>query len=339
MNLMKTLFVAFLRTRRATHHFRRLAMFESLGKPGPSRTVPEQLAQSLKRAAREDVPAVLVRMHSHEDGLTSAEMEEKLKQFGPNEVDHEKPLPAWLHLWHSYSNPFNLLLTLLAAISYFTEDMKATIVIGTMVTLSTLLRFVQERRSNQAAESLKAMVSTTATVIRRDLSAGVAAFSAEYFNVHVHSRPPHKIEVPIRKLVPGDLVALSAGDMIPADCRIIAAKDLFISQAAMTGESLPVEKFAELRDRHDSPLELSNIAFMGTNVVSGAATAVVLATGNQTYFGTLAERVTSTDRSATAFQAGVNQVSWLLIRFALVMAPLVLLVNGFTKGDWTQAFL
>ncbi len=339
MNLMKTLFVAFLRTRRATHHFRRLAMFESLGKPGPSRTVPEQLAQSLKRAAREDVPAVLVRMHSHEDGLTSAEMEEKLKQFGPNEVDHEKPLPAWLHLWHSYSNPFNLLLTLLAAISYFTEDMKATIVIGTMVTLSTLLRFVQERRSNQAAESLKAMVSTTATVIRRDLSAGVAAFSAEYFNVHVHSRPPHKIEVPIRKLVPGDLVALSAGDMIPADCRIIAAKDLFISQAAMTGESLPVEKFAELRERHDSPLELSNIAFMGTNVVSGAATAVVLATGNHTYFGTLAERVTSTDRSATAFQAGVNQVSWLLIRFALVMAPLVLLVNGFTKGDWTQAFL
>jgi Mg2+-importing ATPase len=143
----------------------------------------------------------------------------------------------------------------------------------------------------------------------------------------------------LRELVPGEIVALSAGDMIPADCRILVAKDLFVSQAAMTGESLPVEKFADRRQGADSPLELSNIAFMGTNVVSGAATALVLETGNRTYFGTLAARVTATDRTVTAFQAGVNQVSWLLIRFALVMVPIVLLVNGFTKGSWMEAFL
>ncbi|KWR85476.1 magnesium-translocating P-type ATPase [Cupriavidus sp. IDO] len=336
---LTTFFGGFLRTRRVAHHFRRLALFESLGEPGPSRAMPEHLTHDLKRAAKDDVAAVLVRLHSHEDGLTSAEVEERLKRFGPNEVDHEKPLPAWLHLWHSYRNPFNLLLTVLAVISYLTEDIKATLVIGTMVVLSTLIRFVQERRSNQAAEALKAMVSTTATVVRRDLAAAVSETSAQYFNVQLHSRPPAKMEVPLRDLVPGEIVALSAGDMIPADCRILSAKDLFISQAAMTGESLPVEKFAERRGHTESPLDLTNIAFMGTNVVSGAATAVVLETGNRTYFGTLAARVTAAGPAVTAFQAGVNQVSWLLIRFALVMVPIVLLVNGFTKGNWMEAFL
>jgi len=336
---LKALYGAFLRTRRVTHLFRRLTMFESLGEPGPSRTMPEQLVRDLQRAARDDVAAVLVRLDSHEEGLTEEEAEERLRRFGPNEVEHEKPLPAWLHLWHSYANPFSLLLTVLAGISYVTEDIKATIVISAMVALSTLIRFVQERRSNQAADALKAMVSTTATVVRRDLAAEIAATSAQYFNVQPQSRPPARKEVPLRELVPGEIVALSAGDMIPADCRIASAKDLFVSQAAMTGESLPVEKFAEQRGHAESPLELGNIAFMGTNVVSGAATAVVLATGNRTYFGTLAARVTATDRTVTAFQAGVNQVSWLLIRFALVMVPIVLLVNGFTKGDWMAAFL
>jgi len=146
--------------------------------------------------------------------------------------------------------------------------------------------------------------------------------------------------VPIRDLVPGDVVLLSAGDMIPADCRILSAKDLFVSQAAMTGESLPVEKFAELRsERPGSPFELDNLAFMGTNVVSGSATALVVLTGNRTYFGALASRVVATGETATQFHIGVNQVSWLMIRFILVMTPLVLLINGFTKGDWAEAFL
>src|SRR5690606_34308045 len=133
---------------------------------------------------------------------------------------------------------------------------------------------------------------------------------------------------------------LSAGDMIPADCRVLVAKDLFVSQAVMTGESTPAEKFATQRDaRAINPLELDNILYMGTNVVSGSATAVVLATGNHTYFGALAGRIAAVDRAPTSFEAGVNKVSWLLIRFMLVMAPLVLLINGFTKGDWLEAVL
>ncbi|PYY66082.1 magnesium-translocating P-type ATPase, partial [Pseudomonas jessenii] len=133
----------------------------------------------------------------------------------------------WTHLWHCYKNPFNLLLTLLAVISWLTEDMKAAIVIFSMVVLSTLLRFWQETKSNQAADALKAMVSNTATVMRRD----------------VEDHSAQRIELPIKQLVPGDLIVLSAGDMIPADCRVLSAKDLFVSQAAMTGESMPVEKF------------------------------------------------------------------------------------------------
>jgi Mg2+-importing ATPase len=144
----------------------------------------------------------------------------------------------------------------------------------------------------------------------------------------------------MKNLVPGDIVVLSAGDMIPADLRVLSAKDLFISQAAMTGESLPVEKFPVLRKSEcANPLDLENICFMGTNVVSGSASAVVVTTGERTYFGALAQRVTATDRTPTAFQVGVNKVSWLLIRFMLVMTPIVLLINGFTKGDWLEAFL
>jgi len=150
---------------------------------------------------------------------------------------------------------------------------------------------------------------------------------------------PKSLEIPLRDVAPGDLVVLSAGDMIPADCRVLSARDLFIAQAAMTGESLPVEKFANRRGEGEGPLEQSNLVFMGTNVISGSATALVVATGNHTYFGTLATRVTATERDPTAFQAGVNSVSWLLIRFALVMVPIVLLVNGFTKGNWVEAFL
>ncbi|HTH95094.1 MAG TPA: magnesium-translocating P-type ATPase, partial [Rhodocyclaceae bacterium] len=162
--------------------------------------------------------------------------------------------------------------------------------------------------------------------------------------IQLHPKPAHREEVPLADLVPGDIVLLSAGDMIPGDCRILAAKDLFVSQAAMTGESLPVEKFVMHRGTSanaatSNPLEMENLVFMGTNVVSGSATAVVVHTGSRTYFGALAQRVTASDRTPTQFQSGVNKVAWLLIRFMAVMTPLVLFINGFTKGDWTEAFL
>lgn len=338
--LLKELFAGFLRTRHLARHFRRLALLDTLAQTGVSREVPPELTQTLVSAATAETAALLRQLDSHADGLSESQAESIRSRVGLNEVEHEKPLPWWTHLWHCYKNPFNLLLTLLALISYLTEDMKATVVIGTMVVLSTLLRFWQEAKSNKAADALKAMVSNTATVIRRDLSEDAAPIFEQYYGAHLHVKDAKRIELPIKLLVPGDLIVLSAGDMIPADCRVLSAKDLFVAQAAMTGESMPVEKFATQRDaKAINPLELDNILFMGTNVVSGSATAVVLGTGNATYFGALASRVTATDRAPTAFQSGVNKVSWLLIRFMFVMAPLVLFINGFTKGDWMEALL
>ncbi|MFL6878656.1 magnesium-translocating P-type ATPase [Pseudomonas marginalis] len=320
LTLLKEFFAGFLRTRHIARHFRRLAMLETVTDASVSREVPPTLAQTLVVAANSSAVQLLGTLGSHAEGLSSLEADALRVQYGLNEVEHEQPLPWWVHLWHCYKNPFNLLLTLLAVISWLTEDMKAATVIFSMVVLSTLLRFWQEAKSNKAADALKAMVSNTATVLRRD--------------------DAKRIELPIKQLVPGDLIVLSAGDMIPADCRVLSAKDLFVSQAAMTGESMPVEKFAQQHDTNTrNPLDLENILFMGTNVVSGAATAVILTTGNSTYFGALAQRVTATDRATTSFQHGVNKVSWLLIRFMFVMAPLVLFINGFTKGDWTEALL
>jgi Mg2+-importing ATPase len=324
LTLLKEFFTGFQRTRHFARHLRRLALLENFTDTTVSREVPPSLAQTLVRAAGSDTGLLLETLGSHTAGLSEQEAEALRGQFGLNQVEHEQPLRWWTHLWHCYKNPFNLLLTLLAVISWLTEDMKAAIVIFSMVVLSTLLRFWQESKSNQAADTLKAMVSNTATVLRRDPDSNSA----------------QRIERPIKLLVPGDLIVLSAGDMIPADGRVLSAKDLFVSQAAMTGESMPVEKVPR-RQGSDSlnPLDLDNIVFMGTNVVSGTAMAVILTTGNSTYFGALAQRVGATDRAPNSFQTGVNKVSWLLIRFMFVMAPLVLFINGFTKGDWTEALL
>ena len=337
---LKEFFAGFLRTRHIARHFRRLAVLDSVTHTTVSREVPPTLAQTLVAAAHSDSAELIDRLGTHTDGLSEAEAQALRQQHGLNEVEHEQPLSRWVHLWHCYKNPFNLLLTLLAGVSLATDDVQAAVVIGTMVVLSTVLRFWQEAKSNKAADALKAMVSNTATVMRRDFSADAAPVFGKFYGASLHIKGAQRIELPIKQLVPGDLIVLSAGDMIPADCRVLSAKDLFVSQAAMTGESMPVEKFPHQADRDTrNPLELDNIVYMGTNVVSGAATAVVLTTGNATYFGALAQRVGATDRGPTSFQTGVNKVSWLLIRFMFVMAPLVLFINGFTKGDWPEALL
>ena len=339
-HILKELFASFLRTRHIGRHFRRLALLDSVTDTRVSRDVPPTLAQTLVASANSDSAVLIDTLGTHTDGLSEMEVNALRQQHGFNEVEHEQPLSRWVHLWHCYKNPFNLLLTLLAAVSLATDDVQAAVVIGTMVVLSTVLRFWQEVKSNKAADALKAMVSNTATVMRRDFSADAAPIFGRFYGTSLQIKGAQRIELPIKQLVPGDLIVLSAGDMIPADCRVLSAKDLFVSQAAMTGESLPVEKFARHSDAQTcNPLELQNILFMGTNVVSGAATAVVLTTGNNTYFGALAQRVGATDRGPTSFQTGVNKVSWLLIRFMFVMAPLVLFINGFTKGDWTEALL
>jgi len=344
IQVLKTLFSGFLRNRHTSRHFRRQTVLDALGQhPAPSDQIFAKVSRNMQRIATDDTDAALLRMASHAHGLTEEEVTIRRFKWGSNEVEHEKPLPWWAHLWHCYQNPFNLLLTVLAAISFVTDDMDATVVISIMVVLSTLIRFVQEGRSNRAAQSLKDMVSNTASVIRR-----AASHSAVSRDTHDDApqdaqpaMPKRRLirKLPIRDLVPGDHIALSAGDMIPADCRILDAKDLFVAQAAMTGESLPVEKFAEVTQPFSGIFDAPNLVFMGTNVVSGTATALVVATGSRTYFGALSRRVSASGRSVSAFQAGVNSVSWLLIRFALVMVPVVLMINGLTKGDWGEAFL
>ena len=336
LGFLKELFAGFLRTRHISRHFRRLALLDLLTQTNVKRDAPSALTQTLVAAAKTSVETLTQQLDSTPFGLTEEKAESIRERVGLNEIDHEKPLPWWVHVWHCYRNPFNLLLTLLAVISYVTEDRAATIIIGSMVVLSTFLRFWQEVKSNKAADALKAMVSNTATVMRP-----LSQETSEDGVVNsINGVRTQRSELPIQFLVPGDVIVLSAGDMIPADCRLLSAKDLFVTQAAMTGESMPVEKFAQQREANtNSPLELDNIVFMGTNVVSGSATAIVLTTGNQTYFGMLAGRVTVTERAPTSFQSGVNKVSWLLIRFMLVMAPIVLLINGFTKHDWMEAVL
>ena len=335
-SLFRSHFVARLQRRRATRHFLRHFSFELFRHAPVSKAVPPDLAHTLMAAAVEAPAGLLARLHAHPDGLDAAQAARIRRRSGENRVVHEQPMPGWLHLWHCYIDPFNLLLSLLSAVSWATGDHKASTVIGCMVVLSTLIRFVQERRSGQAADALKAMVGSKATVLRRGSdSADDAARHLE-----LDGRALRSVELPIADLVVGDIVVLSAGDLVPADLRLLTAKDLFIGQAAMTGEALPVEKFATARGPAPaSPLDLETIAFMGTTVLSGAATGVVIGTGARTYFGTLAERVSAVEPTPSAFQAGVNKVSWLLIRFMAVMTPVVFLINGFTKGDWLEAFL
>lgn len=324
LDLIRTHLLEFINKGFPARQLRRLAARDLLRGSAVGRQASNALTSSLLEWSALESASVLERLESRREGLSETEAEERRQRDGLNEVDQDRPIGAWMHLWYCYCNPFNLLLTVLATISWLTEDVEAAVVIGSMVAISTLLRFIQEKRSNRAAEKLKAMVSNTATVFR----------SAE------DDGPALRVEVPIRQLVPGDVLWLSAGDMVPADVRLLSAKDLFVGQAALTGESLPVEKFAQLRDaRQGNPLERDSLCFMGTTVVSGSALAVVIGTGTRTYFGSLAERVIASDPTPTAFQTGVNRVSWLLIRFMLVMAPVVLLINGFTKGDWLEAAL
>jgi len=276
----------------------------------------------------------LARLEATRSGLTPEQVEARLEQFGPNEITHEKP-PTWYQqLFHSFLTPFNGVLFAVSVVSLFSDvifaapedrSFKTIIVLLSMVLLSTLLRFWQEFRSNKAAQELKAMVTSTAAVLRAGMD-----------------RPQ---EVPIASLVPGDIVYLSAGDMVPADVRLIAAKDLFVSQAMLTGESIPLEKYAVPPTRSVKPadatrnlLEQETVCFMGTNVVSGTAVAVSVATGDATYFGAMARDIVGA-RPLTSFDKGISKVSWMLIRFLMAMTPLVFFINGIDKGDWLQSLL
>ncbi|MGC0417090.1 magnesium-translocating P-type ATPase [Embleya sp. AB8] len=295
--------------------------------------VTARIGAELAEVAAAPPEQILRTLGSTTHGLTERDAVERLERHGENVVGHDRP-PHWtVQLASTFKNPFIVVLICLDLVFFLTDDVKGMITLTTMVLVSVFLRFWQEFRSTKAAEALKAMVTTTATVLRR------ADEDAE----------PLEREVPIEHLAPGDVVRLAAGDMIPADCRLLASTDLFVSQAVLSGESLPVEKYDTLgavaaktangqaADGGD-PLESSALCLMGTSVVSGSATAVVTATGSRTYFGSMARSLAGT-RPETGFDRGVRSVSWVLIRFMLVMTPIVLVINGVTKGDWPEACL
>jgi Mg2+-importing ATPase len=302
------------------------ALAEQIRRVDTLRSNGQRFSKRLIEAACADMPAVLEQLNTRVDGLVESEVEVRLKQYGANEVAREKRQTALGRLADNVKNPLVILLLALAGVSYLTGDMRATVVMLLMVVLGVVLRYVQEMRADDSAEKLRAMVKTTATVLRGGI----------------------RFDVPLKDLVPGDIVQLSAGDMVPADLRVLAAKDLFLNQAALTGESMPVEKIASAPatatgkaaapTTKGNPLELPNICFMGSNVESGTATAVVVQTGGSTYFGSLASSIAG-QRQLTSFDKGINGFTWLMIGFMAIMVPAVFLINGLTKGNWVEAFL
>ena len=259
-----------------------------------------------------------------EKGITKEEAERKLQKLGPNEIRQAKPKKWYNYFWESLVTPFNCILIGIALILIYTDVILAEapsyaniIVIAILVIASTLLDFFEEYRSNKAAEKLKKMVATKTTVIRSG----------------------QKIDIPIKDVVIGDTVVLSAGSMIPADLRVIEAKDLYVGQSSLTGESDSVKKTVELEDKEDEIDNISdfdNICFMGTNVVSGSAKGVVIKTADSTYFGKIAHTITA-GKDKTAFQKGIENISRLLIKFMLFMIPLVFAINV-EKHEFVTAF-
>ena len=286
--------------------------------PIPTKTKNQNIhvSPAVLDAARKDGEELFRDLRTSLGGLTQAEAEERARMAGPNEVAQERKQSWITRVLKIIRNPLVILLTTLSAISYLTGDARAGTVMAGMVALSVGLRFWQEARADAAAEKLKAMIHVTATVVR-----------------HGAAR-----EIPLRDLVPGDIIKLAAGDMIPGDVRLLSSKDLFVSQGSLTGESLPVEKFHDPETKEESsPTELNNTCFMGTSVESGTATAAVVTTGVQTYLGSMARSITG-ERVQTSFDQGLNRFTWLMMQFMVVMVPLVFLINGFTKHDWKGAF-
>ncbi len=285
-----------------------------------------EVRSRLKFAAGANIDDLFSSLETSRGGLSEDTIEAARERYGDNAITRGKKVPLLKRVINSFANPFTAILFCLAVVSAVTDIILAepgesnpatVIIIATMVAVSGVLRFVQETRSGNAAENLLKLITTTTSVQRQEAG---------------------RQEIPLEDVVVGDIIHLAAGDMIPADMRIIYAKDLFVSQSALTGESVAVEKCSSAQINHLALTEIPNLVFMGTNVVSGSASGAVIATGDDTIFGEMAKTV-SDKPVRTSFEKGINSVSWLLIRFMLVMVPVVLFINGFTKGDWVHAAL
>ncbi|MGE5497954.1 MAG: magnesium-translocating P-type ATPase, partial [Syntrophothermus sp.] len=264
-----------------------------------------------------EVPEAVKRLGSSLSGLYRADAEEKLKEYGRNELAHTKSIGIGEDIINRLRSPLVVQLLLIAVISGMIGEYKSAIIVGCMIFLSVGLSFILDRRSTRAVEALGKRVQSHPVVLRDDA----------------------ETEIPISEIVPGDIVLLSAGSIIPADLRLIYAKDFFVSQSVLTGESMPLEKNANACKLSDGfVFELANACFQGSNVLSGTARAIVVNTSTRTFFGSISERLTE-KRSETSFDIGVKSFTWLMIRFMSIMVFAVFMIVGFTKGNWIEALL
>ncbi|HSK68155.1 MAG TPA: HAD-IC family P-type ATPase, partial [Candidatus Limnocylindria bacterium] len=286
--------------------------------PAESKEIENSLfAQS--RLGREELFAEL---GTSEVGLNTVEADERLERFGPNVIEAGHQRTLWEKLAGAVINPFNVVLLIVLGVTVVTDIVisrektysTSALILATIL-ISAYIGYSQEEKSNDAAQKLRKMITNKVDVIRNRLP----------------------VVVDITDVVPGDIVKLSSGDMLPGDVRFFEAKDLFVDQSSLTGESYPVEKFTDVK-AGDSLTSLDNIGFLGTNVVSGSALAVVLSTGSRTYFGSMAKSL-STDKEVSDFEKGISSISRLLIRFMLVMVPVIFAVNLLTKANLVESIL
>lgn len=271
----------------------------------------------LKKLAQLSERELLMHLRTSKGGLSEADAKKRLAEYGLNQVNAKKPRAIWQIIFDALKDPFVLVLGLLMVVSGITGDVEAVVVMGGMILASVTITFIQEYRSEKASFALKEMIENTATVYRNGKSR----------------------EIPMDEVVPGDLINLATGDMIPADALLLWTKDLFVNQSSLTGESLPVEKGVgqNISDVELSAVDFPDLVFMGTDVLSGQGQAIILKTGQNTFFGDIAHNATQ-KRGDTAFDTGLKKVSKLLLSMVFILFPVVFLLNGFTKGDWGSAF-
>lgn len=276
--------------------------------------------KNLRENSKLEVEKLFEKLGTSYAGVSIVEVEDRLDEYGKNTIEIKNENTLLHKLKEAFINPFNIVLMLVAAITFVTDVIIATnkdyatfcLIVGTIL-ISAVISLMQQTKSDNAAKKLKKMITNKMEVIRDEVQS----------------------TVDVEEIVPGDIVKLSSGDMIPGDVRFLDVKDLFIDQASLTGESNPVEKFSVCKE-DDNITDISNIGFMGTNIVSGRATAVVLTTGNNTYFGSMAKSLYSVNEK-NSFEQGIDSISKLLIKFMVIMLPIILVINMLTKNDiWSS---
>ena len=283
------------------------------------RAVEQQLAEIAKITDEE----LFQRLKTDAEGLNQVEAADRLEEYGRNIIDTGNDNNLLKRIWGAIINPFNIVLLIVAGVTLVTDVIISTepswatfLMLIFVVIVSAVISFVQEEKSNSAAQKLQNMITNKIDVIRNGSS----------------------MEISIEEVVPGDIVKLASGDMLPGDVRFIETKDLFTDQSQLTGESQPVEKFAGPDPEGSEITELDNIGFMGSNIVSGSAKAVILTTGNQTYIGSMAKSL-NTYQDKSSFDRNIDSISSLLIKFMVVMVPVIFIANFITKGNWLDSLM